>query len=110
MSEFIEKRWDLPTMERRVENLKKVINSDEVESRLNFYLSCLTDNRLDALYLTYYSLKGKYSNVNKINIGSVKPVSYGPKKPLIPNTDAYWWFPYGSSNHNWTITTSTNTL
>jgi hypothetical protein len=79
MSEFIEKRWDLPTMEKRMENLKKVIDPFEVDVKINLYLSTSTDDRLDALYLAYYDLKDKYCKLDRKKFGTPKKVDYKQK-------------------------------
>jgi hypothetical protein len=132
MSEFIEKRWDLPTMEKRMENLKKVIDPFEVDLKINLYLSISTDDRLDALYLAYYDLKDKYCKLDRKKFGTPKKVDYKQKnfgtlttsfidtsltEPAISSTWYYsnatagaysvYWEP---SNYNWTVTTRANTL
>ena len=132
MSEFIEKRWDLPTMEKRMENLKKVIDPFEVDLKINLYLSISTDDRLDALYLAYYDLKDKYCKLDRKKFGTPKKVDYKQKnfgtlttsfvdtyltEPAISSnwyysdttTGAYsaYWEP---SNYTWTVTTRANTL
>ena len=132
MSEFIEKRWDLPTMEKRMECLKKVIDPFEVDLKINFYLSLFTDDKLDAMYLAYYDLKDKYCKIDRSKFGTPKKVDYKPKnigisttsfvdtyltEPAISSdwycsntaTGAYniYWEP---SDYNWTITTGTNLL
>jgi hypothetical protein len=130
--EYIEKRWDLPTMEKRMECLKKVIDPFEVDLKINFYLSIVTDDRLDAMYLAYYDLKDKYCKIDRSKFGKPKTVDYKQKnfrmdttsfagtyltEPATPSnwcysdsaTNAYsvYWEP---SNYTWTVTTATNTL
>ena len=105
--EYVNKRWDLPTMEVRMENLKKVINPHIVETSIA-YFETVADNRLDALYLAYYQLKDNYCKIKRRTFGKPKNVEYKPKKST-------WWYAndYGdntigwsSSNYTWTITTS----
>ena len=79
MSEFIEKRWDLPTMEKRMECLKKVIDPFEVDLKVNYYLTLVTDDKLDALYLAYYDLKDKYCKIDRKKFGKPKTVNYKMK-------------------------------
>ena len=59
MSNYIEKRWSKEVLEKRLENLKKVINPYFVDSELRIAKS-LTENELDALYIAYYNLKDRY--------------------------------------------------
>jgi coenzyme F420-reducing hydrogenase alpha subunit len=132
MSEYIEKRWDLPTMEKRMECLKKVIDPFEVDLKVNYYLTLVTDDKLDALYLAYYDLKDKYCKIDRRKFGKPKTVDYKPKKIGMatssyvgtyltePATSLNWyhsdtttgtynvyWEPF---NYTWTVTTATNTL
>lgn len=105
--EYVNKRWDLPTMEVRMENLKKVINPHIVETSIAYYEN-VADNRLDALYLAYYQLKDDYCKIKRRTFGKPKNVEYKPKKST-------WWYAndYGSnttwwsqSDYTWTVTTS----
>ena len=133
MSEFIEKRWDLPTMEKRMENLKKVIDPFEVDLKVNYYLTLFTDDKLDAMYLAYYDLKDKYCKIDRRKFGKPKTVDYKSKNTIgtittsyfdtyltEPATSSSWyysdtttgtynvyWEPF---NYTWTVTTATNTL
>lgn len=76
---YIEKRWDLPTMDKRMENLKKVIDPFEVDLKVNYYLSSFTDDKLDAMYLAYYDLKDKYCKIDRSKFGKPKKVNYKAK-------------------------------
>ena len=80
---YIPKRWDLEQMRKRVENLKKIINPYRVETKLNF-CKALTDNELDALYLTYYQLKEENLKYDRHIFGKVNFVEYKPKIVIEP--------------------------
>ena len=133
MSEFIEKRWDLPTMEKRMECLKKVIDPFEVDLKINFYLSAFTDDKLDAMYLAYYDLKDKYCKIDRRKFGKPKTVDYKSKNTIgtittsyvdtyltEPATSSSWYYSdtttgaynvyWEPSNYTWTVTTAANTL
>lgn len=105
--EYINKKWDLPTMEKRMENLKTAIDSDTVDATIKYY-DGIADNRLDALYLAYYRLKDIYCKVKRITFGIPKIVEYNRKLK-----DSEWWYATNGdsvwlspSNYTWTITTS----
>ncbi|MBO6254949.1 MAG: hypothetical protein J6O49_15105 [Bacteroidaceae bacterium] len=106
--EYVNKRWDLPTMEVRMENLKKIINPHIVETSIAYYEN-IADNRLDALYLAYYQLKDDYCKIKRRTFGKPKNVEYKPKKSTSwwykndDDSNTTWWSP---SNYTWTITTS----
>ena len=139
MSEFIEKRWDLPTMEKRMECLKKVIDPFEVDLKINFYLSAFTDDKLDAMYLAYYDLKDKYCKIDRRKFGKPKTVNYKTKgvnsfgnfaSTLVDTSltetaitwpdNATWYYSNSTtsaydvrwepSDYAWTVTTATNLL
>ena len=75
---MIEKKWNLEQMRKRIENLKKVINSSLVDF---YFLQSLekTDNELDALYITFYKLKSLTLKYKRELYGSVNEVQYEPK-------------------------------
>jgi hypothetical protein len=106
--EYINKKWDLPTMEKRMENLKTAIDSDTVDATIKYY-DDIADNRLDALYLAYYHLKDIYCKVKRRTFGNPKIVEYNRKVKASEwyvsgtNGNSVWWSP---SNYTWTITTS----
>ena len=106
--EYINKKWDLPTMEKRMENLKMAIDSDAVDATIKYY-DDIADNRLDALYLAYYHLKDIYCKVKRRTFGNPKIVEYNRKVKDSEwyvsgtNGNSVWWSP---SNYTWTITTS----
>jgi hypothetical protein len=134
MSEYIEKRWDLPTMEKRMECLKKVIDPFEVDLKVNYYLTLVTDDKLDALYLAYYDLKDKYCKIDRKKFGKPKTVNYKMKNvgvgtitssfidtsSIEPITSSSWYYSdtttsaynvyWEPSDYAWTITTGTNLL
>jgi hypothetical protein len=139
MREFIEKIWDLPTMEKRMECLKKVIDPFEVDLRVNYYLSLFTDDKLDAMYLAYYDLKDKYCKIDRRKFGNLKTVNFKSKgvnsygnfvstfvdtsltEAAITRTDNASWYYSDSttsaydvhwepSDYNWIVTARTNSL
>ena len=75
---MIEKKWNLEQMRKRIENLKKVINSSLVDFS---YLQALekTDNELDVLYITFYRLKSLSLKYKRELYGTVNEVEYEPK-------------------------------
>lgn len=75
---MIEKKWNLEQMRKRIENLKKMINSSLVDFS---YLQALekTDNELDALYITFYRLKSLSLKYKRELYGTVNEVEYEPK-------------------------------
>ena len=102
--EYINKKWDLTTMEKKVESLKKVINPFVVDSKVLYY-ETVADNRLDALYLAFYDLKDQYCKVKRTTFGKPKIVDYKAKQIELYGTspDSTWWSP---SEYTWTISTS----
>ncbi len=106
--EYVNKRWDLPTMEVRMENLKKVINPHIVETSIAYY-ETIADNRLDALYLAYYQLKDDYCKIKRRTFGKPKNVQYKPKQSTSGwYTNNYgngtiWWSP---GDYTWNISTN----
>ena len=92
--EYINKKWDLPTMEKKVELLKKIIPPGIVNWTLDCNLA-KTDSRLDALYLTFYDLKDRYCKIKRRTFGKPKYVDYEPKRTWIgeyTNTPVNEWY------------------
>lgn len=87
-------------MRKRIENLKKVINSCIVDS---YYFQSLekTDNELDALYITFYRLKSLSLKYKRELYGTVNEVEYKPKFDWNKYLDEYL-----KGYHNYTSTTS----
>lgn len=87
-------------MRKRIENLKKVINSCIVDS---YYFQALekTDNELDALYITFYRLKSLSLKYKRELYGTVNEVEYKPKFDWNKYLDEYL-----KGYHNYTSTTS----
>ena len=123
---YMEKKWDLPKMEKKIELLKKIISEDEINSIIALYETC-TDDRLDALYLAYYNLKDKYCKVKRTSFGTPKLINYSQKTIKIDNSEWYYynipntitWSVYDTvdttsantwnvNDYTWTITTATN--
>jgi hypothetical protein len=104
MTEYVNKKWDLPTMEKKLELLKKVIPAEIVDLRIGSYL-CYTEDRLDALYLAYYSLKDEYCKIKRRSFGEPKKVEYKPK--TVKWYDSNEWTI--SNDYTWTVTTAYST-
>ncbi len=84
--EYINKKWDLPTMEVKVSNLKKIISPFVVDGCVMKH-ELVADNRLDALYLAYYELKDMFSKVKRSSFGVPKVVEYNIKQ----YEPTLWW-------------------
>ena len=113
--EFLNKRWDLPTMERRMENLKKVIPENEVENTITAY-SQIAEDRLDVLYLAYFNLKDRFCKIDRNKFGEAKIIAYRPKVRVIyydsscattANNWEYNWTTTSASYDNFVTTTAT---
>ena len=95
-------------MRKRIENLKKVINSCIVDS---YYFQALekTDNELDALYITFYKLKSLSLKYKRELYGSVNEVQYEPKfdfNKYLKELGCYNYTsttPYGYSSRTYSI-------
>jgi hypothetical protein len=96
---MIEKKWNLEQMEKRIENLKKVCGESMV---LFLYRQALdkTDDKLDALYLTFYTLKSLRLRYKREVYGVVNNVDYKPK------FDWNKYLKYLKGYYNYTSTTS----
>ena len=94
--EYINKKWDLPTMEKRIENLKKIISPGVVDWIVRYNLN-RTDSRLDGLYLAYYELKDRYCKIKRRTFGQPKEVEFKPKKQetiWYSNGNGIWYDSY----------------
>ena len=101
---MIEKKWNLEQMRKRIDNLKKVINSSIVD--FYFFQSLeKTDNELDALYITFYKLKSLALKYKRELYGFVNEVQYEPKFDCNRYLNEYL---YAHSN-DWSSTTATHT-
>lgn len=128
--EYVNKRWDLPVMEKRLENLKKIIPCTVVDSYIRKYEN-MADSKLDALYLAFYALKDTYCKVKRHTFGTPKMVdfkykpvqssqwyysNYGLADSLYGTaasiSDTYWNYASFTSaveSSTWTVTTASNT-
>lgn len=128
--EYVNKRWDLPVMEKKLENLKKIIPPGIVDGYIKKYEN-LADSKLDALYLAFYALKDVYCKVRRDSFGTPKTVefkykvrqsdpwyygSYSIADSLYGTAasvnDSYWNYAAVTSattSSTWTVTTATNT-
>jgi len=76
-------------MEKRLENLKKVISPGLVDLAIDD-ANTKTENEVDALYIAYYELKDKYCKIKRSSFGKPKKVGYVPKKKKIGYYSPYW--------------------
>lgn len=128
--EYINKKWDLPTMEKKIDNLKRVIKPSTVDIYVSRYVD-IADTRLDALYLAYYAMKDDFCKVKRRLFGKPKSVEFKYKRnpsnqwyysnyglaDSLYNTaagisDSYWNYSAYTSAvtaSTWTVTTATNT-
>ena len=102
MSNYIEKRWSKEVMEKRLENLKKVISPGLVDLAIDD-ANTKTDNELDALYIAYYELKDKHCKLRRRAFGVPKIVGYVPKKKKLGYYSPYW-----DDDDEWTWTISSS--
>ena len=102
MSCYIEKRWSKEVLEKRLENLKKVISPGLVDLAIDD-ANTKTDNELDALYIAYYELKDKHCKLRRRAFGVPKIVGYVPKKKPIGYYSPYWEYD-DWDDWSWTIT------
>ena len=78
----INKIWDLEEMEKRIENLRKLNGvGDTIDAFLRYYIT-QTNNRLDALYLTYHSVRGAVLKYDRAIFGQINDVEYIPKETI----------------------------
>ena len=99
MSDYIEKRWNKEVMEKRLENLKKIIHHYFVDNEIRMAKN-QTENELDALYIAYYNLKDRYCKIKRSSFGKPKKVGYVPKKKKIGYYSPYW---DDDDDWSWTI-------
>ena len=96
-SKYINKKWDLETMKKRLENLKKIIPENSVELQISL-AKLETDDELDALYIAYYRLKDVHSKIKRKTFGKPKDVKYEQKCRW---TDA-WDYTWDVTTRDWT--------
>ena len=105
MSDYIDKRWSKEVMEKRLENLKKIINHYFVDNEIRMAKG-QTENELDALYIAYYNLKDRYCKIKRSSFGKPKKVGYVPKKKPIGYYTKYWDLYDGDDDWTWTISSN----
>ena len=91
-------------MEKRIENLKKICGESLVNS-LYYQALLKTDDKLDALYLTFYGLKSLRLRYKREVYGVVNNVDYKPKF----DWDKYFNEYLSAHQNNWSYTTVTYT-
>jgi len=83
------KKYDSNDISIRLQNLAKKIGFlnvyTEIEIQKNF-----TDDICDAMNLAYYSLKNKYSKINREKYGRLNAIYYKPK--YIKYVDSNWYY------------------
>jgi hypothetical protein len=75
---YINKRWSKEVMQKRLENLKKILPLGVVELQIELGKQKAEDE-LDALYIAYYALKDIYCKVKRNSFGTPNEVEYKPK-------------------------------
>jgi len=88
MSTYINKKWSVEELRKRLENLKKITPSLVVDFQIAMAKTLTLDER-DALYIAYYALKKKYSKINYSKFGGLKRVGYEPiaYEPIVSEID-----------------------
>lgn len=100
---FLEKKWTLEEIRKRVENLNKIISPSII---LNEYIAnyVSVNDELDALYMTYYNLKDKYMKYKRCSLGDIKLVSlnktYCPSNFYGSFGTSFYTFSYDSSSNS----------
>ena len=65
---YIEKKWSIEELRKRIRNLKKIIPYEVVSWHITFARS-LTYSERDALYIAYYELRKIFSKINYSRFG-----------------------------------------
>lgn len=100
---YIEKRWSKEVIEKRLENLKKIIPPSIVDAEIRV-AKVKADDELDALYLAYYSLKDSYCKIKRKTFGIPKNVKYTPKRVAWYSND--WSACYDNTEYFYPPTTA----
>jgi hypothetical protein len=109
------RKWDERDITIKLENLKKKLGVWPVEKEIIFQRH-YTNNKVDYLNMAYYSLKDKFSKINRSKYGMVRQVEYERKErrrgPCPYDYPSWWWdddiynYTIGTTNN---FTTTTNT-
>ena len=107
------RKWDERDITIKLENLKRKLGVWPVEQEINFQRH-YTNNKVDYLNMAYYSLKDKFSKINRSKYGMVRQVEYERKERRRDpyNYPSWWWdddiynYTIGTTNN---FTTTTNT-
>ena len=107
------RKWDERDITIKLENLKKKLGVWPVEKEIIFQRH-YTNNKVDYLNMAYYSLKDKFSKINRSKYGMVRQVEYERKERRRDpyNYPSWWWdddiynYTIGTTNN---FTTTTNT-
>ena len=102
MGNYIEKRWSKEVMEKRLENLKKVLPACWVNSAI-LEAKDKTESELDALYIAYYDLKDTFCKIKRGSFGKPKQVGYIPKKKPIGYYSNMWDIYDDDDDWSWII-------
>ena len=106
---YIEKRWSKEVIEKRLENLKKIIPPSIVDAEITV-AKIKADDELDALYLAYYSLKDSYCKIKRKTFGIPKNVKYTPKRVAWYSNDWSGWYTTDSDYYYPTTATTSATI
>ena len=109
------RKWDERDITIKLENLKRKLGVWPVEQEISFQRH-YTNNKVDYLNMAYYSLKDKFSKINRSKYGMVRQVEYERKErrrgPRPYDYPSWWWdddiynYTIGTTNN---FTTTTNT-
>jgi hypothetical protein len=86
------RKWDERDITIKLENLKRKLGVWPVEQEINFQRH-YTNNKVDYLNMAYYSLKDKFSKINRSKYGMVRQVEYERKerRKRVYDYPSWWW-------------------
>ena len=86
------RKWSEKDIMIKLTNLGKKLGQIYIQAEIDFQKK-YTDNYCDALNLAYYSLKNKFSKIQRSKFGFVRTPEYEPKKRKLANFDGqYMWY------------------
>jgi hypothetical protein len=105
------RKWDERDITIKLENLKKKLGVWPVEQEINFQRH-YTNNKVDYLNMAYYSLKDKFSKINRSKYGMVRQVEYERKERRRDPHNYYpsWWWDEAIYNDSGTSANYTSSV
>ena len=83
ISEYLDehkvRKWSEKDIRIKLTNLAKILGMLNVQAEIQWQKK-YTDNECDAMNLAYYSLKNKFSKIQRNTFGFVRTPEYEPKK------------------------------